>query len=164
MDQAASSAGGTSADSTSYQSSANSTLTTKVTLPSHVIPGGGPSPVPSGLDLRTNDNAFHVIAQVVVDKYDDHVTAKSLTVTAEDRLQLDRMVPPHVRGSFIEALRFRLKTCPRDSSSPIHVLTRNCQSLGMDRVAADQNLLLAPPGTVIPINVSRYSGLCFFSR
>ena len=107
----------------------------------------------SPLDLRTNDNSFHAIAKNVVERFQSKLTAKSIRVTFEDRMQVDQMVPKNVRASFIDAVRYRLLSCPSDSTDPIHVLTRECQSLGLDR-EGDRNLLLAPPGTKIDFTVS----------
>ena len=105
------------------------------------------------LDLRQNDTQFQIIADIIVSKYERLLKAgaRSFSVSLADKQQLDRMVS---RDSFVEAVRFRLQTCPEDSQNPIHVLTRKCRALGLHR-SGNQNLLYAPPGTVLEIEVSQ---------
>lgn len=115
-----------------------------------------------GLDLRTNDNSFHVIAQVIVDKYKEQLSSpqvSSITISRVDRLQMDRMVPNSMKANFIDAVQYRLKGLPENSDKPIHVLTIHCRTLGLDLVG-DQNLLNSPVGTVISINVSITRSRC----
>eukprot|EP00548_Thalassiothrix_antarctica_P007229 CAMPEP_0194133542 /NCGR_PEP_ID=MMETSP0152-20130528/3668_1 /TAXON_ID=1049557 /ORGANISM="Thalassiothrix antarctica, Strain L6-D1" /LENGTH=802 /DNA_ID=CAMNT_0038828869 /DNA_START=210 /DNA_END=2618 /DNA_ORIENTATION=- len=89
------------------------------------------------LDLMHNDNAFHVIANLLVErlakcvkKYGD----TALTLDVQDVANLDKMVPMPVRKSFIKALRYRLKkNCPPTSEQAIHILTRQCREFGLDR-------------------------------
>jgi len=130
------------------------------------------------LDLMHNDNAFHVIANLLVErlakcvkKYGD----TSLTLDVQDVANLDKMVPMAVRKSFIKALRYRLKkNCPPTSEQAIHILTRQCREFGLDR-EGPLNPLLAlnkghpltvtnlPPITSIPRTVRTSSG-SFSSR
>ena len=107
------------------------------------------------LDLRTNENQFHVIANLIVDKYENILNsgAESFTLTPVDKMQLDRLVPTRIRQNFLEAVKLRLKSCPDQITRPIHIVLRKCEALGLDRDGS-QNLLFAPEGTVIFIHVS----------
>lgn len=118
------------------------------------------------LDMKHNDNAFHVVANLVLDRFRSRITgnATSLDVTESDRAYLDQMLQPSVKKSFVEAVRFRLENnCPPDSEIPIHILTRECQELGLDR-EGDNNPLLANPTpekrVVIAISVRYKNTLC----
>ena len=104
------------------------------------------------LDLRRNDIQFQIIADIIVSKYDHLLKsgARSFSVSLADKQQLDRMVS---RESVVEAVRFRLQSCPDNSQKPIHIVTRKCRALGLHR-SGNQNLLYAPPGTVLEIEVS----------
>jgi hypothetical protein len=119
---------------------------------------GGPSAAPvttpgsRNLDLKHNDNSFHVIASLLVDRFENQlkVGAPSIQITRTDREQLDRMVPERMRSNLVDAVAFRLQNCPEDSMQSIHILLRKCRSLGLDREGS-QNVLLAPVSTVVPI-------------
>jgi hypothetical protein len=115
----------------------------------------------SALDLRKNDTQFHIIASVVVGKFQHNLTsgATSITLTARDKQQLDRMVPQAQRQNFVEAVRMRLQSSPEHSRMPIHVVCQSCHALGLDRDMA-LNLLYVQPGTAVPIirNVSSVHG------
>jgi hypothetical protein len=119
---------------------------------------GGPAatsvttPGSRNLDLSHNDNSFHVIASLVVDRFENQLKlgAPSLQITRTDREQLDRMVPERMRTNLVDAVAFRLQSCPEDSMQSIHILLRKCRSLGLDREGS-QNVLMAPVNTVIPI-------------
>ncbi len=106
----------------------------------------------SPLNLKENDIQFQIIADVIVSKYEHFLKTgtKTFSVSIVDKQQLDRMV---ARDNFVEAVRFRLHSCPEDSQKQIHVLTRKCRALGLHRLG-NQNLLFAPAGTVIEIEVS----------
>lgn len=105
------------------------------------------------LDLKRNDNSFHVIAKLIIDRFEDQLSthAETITVTAGDRFHLDRVVP--AKKGFVEAVQFRLRDCPEDSNKPIHMVTRQCRALGL-HLDGDQNLLHAPVGTIVKIDVS----------
>jgi hypothetical protein len=110
------------------------------------------------LDLKHNDNSFHVVANLIVDRFMAKLEpgATTLVVTEEDQRHLEQMVPPSIRSNLVEAVRFRLANLPPDSEAPIHVLTRQCQELGLHR-EGDNNLLLAslaPKKRTITITVS----------
>lgn len=97
------------------------------------------------MDLKQNDNAFHVVANLVLDKFQAKMTPGDtfLTLDASDIAELDQMVPPTVRISFVAALRYRLEhNCPPNSDLNIHALTRECGDLGLDR-QGNSNPLLA---------------------
>lgn len=110
-----------------------------------------PGPPKPSLNLRSNDTQFHIIADLIVSKYDHLLQsgAQSFSVSIEDKQQLDRMVS---RDSFVDAVRFRLESCPEQSQLPIHVITRKCRALGLHRMG-NENLLYAPAGTMILIEV-----------
>ena len=53
-------------------------------------------------------------------------------MTADDRAELDRMVPPIVREGFVEAVQYRLaNNCPPGSTDRVHLITRKCRELGL---------------------------------
>jgi hypothetical protein len=107
------------------------------------------------MDFMKNDNSFHVVASLLVDKFEEALKseAKFIKVTEEDKIQIERMIPESARENFVAALRFRLDEAPEFSRLPIHTVTRNCHKLGMTRLD-EQNILFAPPGTIIQLNVS----------
>jgi hypothetical protein len=83
------------------------------------------------LDLKHNDNTFHVLADLVVSHFIDLNTSSDL----------DSIVPQSARKGFVEAVRYRLKyNCPPESEAQIHVLTRQCRELGLDREDASNPL------------------------
>ncbi|KAG7352040.1 PLAC8 family domain containing protein [Nitzschia inconspicua] len=138
-----------------------------VPSPSHQMPspynttfvGGGATfhtamtPRSQVLDLKRNDNSFHVIAKLIIDRFEDQLSthASTITVTAGDRFHLDRVVP--AKRGFVEAVQYRLANCPEDSTKPIHLVTRQCRALGL-HLDGDQNLLYAPVGTIVNIDWS----------
>ena len=92
------------------------------------------------LDLIHNDNAFHVIANIVLERLQRHEKGSDLDTS--DWKILDASVPIALRENFIKAVRFRLKyNCPPTSDAHIYVLTRQCgdYNLGKD---SDENPLL----------------------
>mmetsp|Transcript_32051 Transcript_32051/g.48739 ORF Transcript_32051/g.48739 Transcript_32051/m.48739 type:complete len:799 (-) Transcript_32051:314-2710(-) len=97
------------------------------------------------LDLMKNDNAFYVIANLLIDCFAACVQNYGdtyLLLDAEDVAKLDKMVPEAVRKSFSKALRYRLvKSCPPDSEERVHILTRQCREFGLDRNGLDNPLL-----------------------
>lgn len=106
------------------------------------------------LDLKYNDNSFHIVASLIVDRFDEHLSNKetrSFQVTAGDMYHMERVVPDKKR--FIEAVKYRVETCPEDSMKPIHVVTRQCHALGLDRRGV-RNLLSAPIGSYFEMSVS----------
>lgn len=112
-----------------------------------------PGPIvrtPSGsteLDLRHNDNAFHVVANLVTDRLLPKIAspgADSYELNEADRTFIDQMLPGTVRRSFVEALRFRvglLPSEPRLDETPLMTLTRQCHRLGLGRPDVDNVLL-----------------------
>jgi hypothetical protein len=114
------------------------------------------------LDLIHNDNAFHVVANLVVERCSQKANDgdTELYLDADDLQHLDKMVPPSVRESFVKAVRWRLQhNCPEKSEAVVHVLTRQCREFGLDR-EGEANPLLAsvyymrPGQTSITIKVS----------
>lgn len=117
------------------------------------------TPRSPSLDLKHNDNAFQVIASLIIDRFDRHLRLKigSITITVADRHHLDRVVPD--KKQFTEAVMFRLKICPEHSMKPIDVITRKCRALGLDREGS-QNILNAAVGTIVRLNVRTRSSTC----
>ena len=107
------------------------------------------------LDLKQNDNSFHVIANLVVDRFEEYLDAgvATLNLTEEDRRQLDRIVPESMRNNFVEAVRYRLAASSEGSQQSLHLVLRKCRALGLDR-EGNQNLMFAAPNTTITIYVS----------
>lgn len=109
------------------------------------------------LDLKNNDNAFSVIADLVLEPFNQ--VQKGDPLTASGQAQLDRSVPPHVRQGFVAAVQYRLENnCPPGSTEHIHVVTRKCQALGLARNDGT-NPLLAKTTTVDVPNVRSAASL-----
>lgn len=115
-----------------------------------------PSPAPaqgrSQMDLKTNDNAFHVIADIVLKPF-----KKGATLSPEARAELNSTVPQQMREGFVEAVRYRLDhDCPSGSSQHIHVVTRKCQVLGFAKEGSANPLL------ALDVETKRvsFTGLC----
>ena len=104
------------------------------------------------LNLKENDTQFLVLSEVILGKYGHFLTngATTFSVSLEDKVQLDRMLKN--RDGFVDAVRFRLRSCPENSSQTVHVAVRNCRALGLHRSGA-QNPLFARVGTLISIEV-----------
>lgn len=99
------------------------------------------------LDLAHNDNAFHVIANIVVERLEQG----DGTLTNHDGL--DQTVPPSIRESFCQAVRYRLRyNNPANSQAHVHVLTRKCGEYGLDNEGLENPLLRVkpPPSTGVP--------------
>ena len=118
------------------------------------------------LDLAHNDNSFHVIGGLIVEFFHSKQKAGNddLRLTPQDIAQLDRLAPPRVRASFVEAVRYRFTNAPMDSTSSVHMLARQCHDLGLDAEGLYNPLLVAAEAEiVIPVPVSRFFKLfCFF--
>lgn len=109
-------------------------------------PGPPMSPRARNLDLSHNDNAFHVLADLVVKHFNEKKAAGVTTFTQADRAALEPMMTDSVRLSFVEAVRYRLvHNCPADSETNLHILTRQCRELGLDQ-DGERNPLLATTG------------------
>lgn len=104
---------------------------------------------PANLDLKHNDNSFHVVADLVLQPF-----KRGGTLSPEAQAQLHGAVSQQMRESFVEALQYRLKNnCPPGSSQHIHVVTRKCQVLGFDKEASE-NPLLSSTQVVVTEEVS----------
>jgi len=104
------------------------------------------------LDLKSNDNSFQIVANLIVDRFEEQLSndaIKGIHVTAGDMYHLERIVPDKKR--FIDAIKYRFTNCPDNSSKPIHVVTRQCHALGLDRKEA-KNLLFAPIGSYFELS------------
>ena len=109
------------------------------------------------LDLSHNDNSFHVIGGLIVEFFHSKQKAGNddLRLTPQDIAQLDRLAPPRVRASFVEAVRHRFRTAPMDSTRSVHMLARQCHDLGLDAEGRRNPLLVATEAQiVIPVPVS----------
>ena len=99
--------------------------------------------VSTELDLKHNDNAYHVVATLVTDRLLPKLAANSsyYTVSQADVEFFGQMLPPSVRRAFVEALRYRLEN--HNSSlgefTPLEKITMQCQMLGLNR---ERNVLL----------------------
>jgi hypothetical protein len=125
----------------------------------HMIAGGSvaSSKRSRALDLRNNDNAFHIVASLIVDRFEEQLSKgnkTSIRVKAGDMYHMERVVPD--KKAFIEAVQYRVMMCPENSTKPIHEVVRRCKALGLDRKGKD-NLLYAPIGSIFEISVSSIS-------
>lgn len=96
------------------------------------------------LDFKHNDNTFHVVANLILEKFQAKMTPGDtfLTLDAADIAHLDQIAPHNVRISFVEAVRYRLEhNCPPNSDLNIHALTRECGDIGLARHGNDNPLL-----------------------
>lgn len=93
---------------------------------------GLPDSLKNHLDLRNNDNSFHVLASLLVEFFLSRVEKKILTLQPEDRLTLERFLPESARDPFVDAVRYRLALTPIAPRNPLHFLTIQCQELGLD--------------------------------
>ena len=92
----------------------------------------------SEMDLKNNDNAYHVIATLVTERLLPKVIESSThyTLTADDTAFFQKMLPYSVRRSFVDALRYRLqlyKSGVGSRKSSVGKLSMQCQMLGLDR-------------------------------
>lgn len=110
------------------------------------------------LDLAHNDNSFHVIGGLIVEFFESKQMSgnRNMRLTPQDIAQLDRLAPPRVRASFVEAVRYRFTKAPMGSNSSVHQLARQCHDLGLD-AEGPQNPLLVAAETEIVITVPRVS-------
>ena len=109
------------------------------------------------LDLSHNDNSFHVIGGLIVEFFQSKQKNgnSDLRLTAQDIAQLDRLAPPRVRASFVEAVRYRFTNAPMDSTNSVHMLARQCHDLGLDAEGPNNPLLVAAEAEIIiPVPVS----------
>ena len=112
----------------------------------------------SALDLKNNDNAFHIVASLIVDRFEEQLSnrnTKNIKIKASDMYHLERVVPD--KQLFVEAVQYRVINCPQNSTKPIHEVTRRCQALGLHR-KGKSNLLYAPIGSIFEISVSSVVG------
>lgn len=93
------------------------------------------------LDLNQNDNGFHVIANLVVSilspkvRYNPSTNMGELELSKGEIVHLDQVVAPKMKESFVAAVQYRLEhNCPEASEASVHVLTRQCVELGLNRV------------------------------
>ena len=91
------------------------------------------------MDLKHNDNAYHVVATLLTDRLLPKLSANSsfYTVSEADVEFFAQMLPHSVRKAFVDALRYRLQSSSMDN--PLGKLTLQCQMLGLDR---EKNVLL----------------------
>lgn len=103
------------------------------------------------LDLARNDNSFHVIGGLIVEFFHSKQKAgqDDLRLTPQDIAQLDRLAPPRVRASFVDAVRFRYTNAPMDSTSSVHMLARQCHDLGLDAEGSSNPLLVAAKTEIV---------------
>ena len=101
----------------------------------------------ANMDLKHNDNAYHVIATLITERLLPKTNASPdsthYTLTAEDTAFFQKMLPYSVRRTFVDALRYRLqllKSGVGSKDSPLGKLSMQCMMLGLDR--ANMNVLL----------------------
>lgn len=97
------------------------------------------------LDLRHNDNSFHVMANLVVEFLETKLTSDGQTMVLQpvDRMRMERLLPASLRLDFIDAVRFRLDRTPPQPRTPLDFLTLQCQELGLDRSGSRNPILVA---------------------
>jgi hypothetical protein len=131
---------------------ANTSSARYTTSPAHSASkssGGGGKVSDSGnFDLKSNDNAYHVIATLITDRLLPKLQMQSsyYTLSSEDTAFFQKMLPYSVRRKFVDALRHRLQSIKSSgdvrgkTNSALVKLTKQCQLLGLDR--EEKNALL----------------------
>jgi Cys-rich protein (TIGR01571 family) len=103
----------------------------------------------SNLNLRQNDNSFHVLASLLIDMFQSKLVAtddesvKIITLIPEDKEKLHRILPKTAIWDFIDAVNYRLEMTPVVPVSPIHFLTFTCQEICFDKEETMDNPILA---------------------
>jgi Cys-rich protein (TIGR01571 family) len=103
----------------------------------------------SNLNLRQNENSFHVLASLLIDFFqpklvvNEDENSKNYTLTPEDKEKLQRLLPKTAIWDFIDAVNYRLEMTPIVPVSPIHFLTLQCQELCFDKEETMENPILA---------------------
>jgi Cys-rich protein (TIGR01571 family) len=101
---------------------------------------------PSNLNLRHNDNSFHVLASILVEFFQERVSQeddnKTLILKPADREILQRLLPRSAVWDFIDAVNYRLEVTPVIAVSPIHFLSLQCQELCFDKDDQNKNPIL----------------------
>jgi Cys-rich protein (TIGR01571 family) len=101
---------------------------------------------PSNLNLRHNDNSFHVLASLLVEFFQAKIAMddnnKTLTMIPDDRETIQRLLPKSAVWDFIDAVNYRLEVTPVVAVTPIHFLTLQCQELCLDREEPKENPIL----------------------
>ena len=105
----------------------------------------------SNLNLRHNDNAFHVLASLLVEFFqarlvveeDGENDKKIINISSEDKTALKRLLPKTAMWDFIDAVSYRLEITPVVPTTPIHLLTVRCQELCLDKEEIMENPILA---------------------
>lgn len=95
------------------------------------------------LDLRHNDNSFHVLASLLVEFFQAKVVGKTLLLMPEDKQTVERLLPKSAVWDFIDAVQYRLEVTPVVAVTPIQFLTLQCQELCLDLEEANENPILA---------------------
>lgn len=116
----------------------------------------------SNLDLRNNDNSFHVLASLLVDFFGKKMdkTDDCLTLLPEDRLTIQRLLPESARHAFIDAVRYRLELTPVVATTPLQLLTQQCKEFGLDEEDPKRNpILVANQLKDKPVSISRTPAL-----
>lgn len=122
------------------------------------------------MDLKNNDNAYHVVATLIVDrllpKLSTATATQSIThysLTPDDVAFFQQMLPQSVRTSFVDALRYRLqliKSGVGSVNSPLGRLNMHCQLLGLERVGRGNALLMLDAGFNVSSGRSKLFVLC----
>lgn len=110
----------------------------------------------ANLDLKNNDNAFHVLANLLVDFYQSKIVVgeNKVRLTRADRDHMSRLLPSSARAKFIDAVRYRLRSTPREPTKPLEFLTRQCERFGLDREENDNPILAGVSMTSDTIEVA----------
>lgn len=106
---------------------------------------------PSNLNLRHNDNAFHVLASLLVEffharlvvEHHDGEDKRIVNISSEDKTGLQRLLPKTAMWDFVDAVSYRLEMTPVVPTTPIHSLTVQCQELCFDKDEIMENPILA---------------------
>ena len=112
-----------------------------------------------GLDLKNNDNSFHVLANLMVDFFGARSNGKEIILQPDDGEQVARILPESARLNFIEAVRYRLKRTPREAHTPLQLLTLQSQQLRLDRYGSENPILVSLALEGEPVSVPLVDGV-----
>jgi Cys-rich protein (TIGR01571 family) len=108
----------------------------------------------STLDLKNNDNSFHVLANLMVDLLHPKVNdSRELVLLPEDRQRIERLLPPSARINFIQAVQHRLNTMPANPTTPLQFLTLQCKELCLDQEGSRNPILASMALTGQPVYI-----------
>jgi len=96
-------------------------------------------------DLRTNDQLFHLLANMLVELFQSKLVfgRSAVVLQPEDKVQVEVLLPSQKRSGFIAAVQHRFSDSTDQPATPLDNLTRRCHDLGFDREGSSNPILAA---------------------